>query len=152
MSTTSDISRAFHHLLTHPQGGVAGLVDELLAVCREHALELDWQADRCRMRSPGGEWEQLVDLPLRKSVFRAILARLAALCNERAPNSASPHGGQGELSAGADPAAVFRVTFTNTPAEQKLALRMQSLPMPDTSPGNGRHGKVVSDDETAGLR
>jgi len=98
------------------------LVDDLLAVCLEHGLQLDWQADRCRVRSFGGGWEESIDVPLRKSVFRAILARVATLCNERIPNSVSPYGGQGELSVGANRPAVFRVTFANTPTEQKLEL------------------------------
>jgi hypothetical protein len=122
MSTTSQVSDEFRRALVHPTRGVAGLVDDLLGVCQKHGLQLDWQADRCRVRSFGGEWEELVDVPLRKSVFRAILARVAALCNERTPNSVSPYGGHGQLAVGADPRSVFRVTFANTPAEQKLEL------------------------------
>jgi hypothetical protein len=122
MNTTSHPSKAVLNVLTQPTRGVVGLVDDLLKACWEHGLHLDWQADRCRVRSPGGKWEEWVDVPLRKSVFRAILARVAALCNERAPSSVSPYGGQGELSVGADPAAVCRITFVNTPAEQKLEL------------------------------
>jgi hypothetical protein len=99
------------------------LVEDLLAVCLEHGLQLDWQADRCRVRPPGGDWEELMGVPLRKSVFRAILARVAALCNEQAPHSVSPYGGQGELSVGASPTAVFHVAFVNTPEAQKLELR-----------------------------
>ncbi len=86
MSTESDISRVVRSVLEHPTQGIAGLVDDLLTVCRDHALELDWQAGRCRFRSSGGDWE-LIELPLRKSVFRAILARVAVLCNERIPDS-----------------------------------------------------------------
>ncbi len=106
----------------HPTGGIIGLVDDLLAVCREHALELDWQTRRCRVRSSGGNWEELLDLPLRKSVFRAILARMAALCNERRPDSISPYGGHGELRVGPDPATAFRIAIINTSGEQRLEL------------------------------
>jgi hypothetical protein len=122
MNTTSQHTNGIRSALEHPTRGVVGLVDDLLKVCREHGLQLDWQADRCRVRSIGSDSEELVDLPLRKSVFRAILARIAALCNERSPNSVSPYGGQGELSVGADPPAVFRVDFVNTAEEQKLDL------------------------------
>src|SRR5438105_707801 len=103
MSTPSQVSAVFRRILLQPDRGVTGLVDDLLTVCREHGLQLDWQADRCRVRSIGGDWEELVDVLLRKSVFRAILARVAVLCNERTPNSVSPYGGQGKLSIGADP-------------------------------------------------
>jgi hypothetical protein len=61
-----------------------------------------------------------MELPLPKSVFRAILARLAAMCNERIPDSVSPYGGEGELSVGTDPPAIFRVAFTNTAGGQRL--------------------------------
>lgn len=128
MSTSSHFSDLLCHILLHPTGGVAGLVDDLLTVCREHDLQLDWQGDRCRVRPSKADREELIDVPLRTSVFRAILARVAALCNERTPNSVSPYGGQGELSAGANPPTVFRVTFTNTTAEQQLRLLIETEP------------------------
>lgn len=102
------------------------MVDEVLAVCREYGLQLDWQADRCRVRPAGGEWEEVSDGPLRKSVFRAVLARIATLCNDRTPNSVSPYGGQGELPIGGEPPVVIRVAFVNTPAEQKLELMAET--------------------------
>jgi hypothetical protein len=128
VDTSSYVSGALRRVLVHPTGGVAGLVDELLTLCQEHDLQLHWQADGCRLRSRKGDWEELIDVPFRKSVFRAILARIAALCNERIPNSVSPYGGQGEFSAGANPRAVFRVTFSNTPAEQRLELTTDHRP------------------------
>src|SRR5437016_3972082 len=111
MSTASQVSDELRRALVHPTRGVAGLVEDLLAMCQKHGLQLDWQADRCRARSFGGDWEELVDVPLRKSVFRAILARVATLCNEQTPDSVSPYGGQAELSVGANPPSVFRITF-----------------------------------------
>jgi hypothetical protein len=100
--------------------GVVGLVDGLLDLCREQGLRLDWRADRCRVHPLGGRPEGSTEIPLSKSVFRAILARIAALCNERVPGSVSPYGGEGELAVGTDPPTVLRVAFTNTPGEQKL--------------------------------
>jgi hypothetical protein len=103
--------------------GVVGLVDDLLGLCREHGLQLDWQANMCRVRPLGEERHGSTEIPLQKSVFRAILARLAALCNERTPNSVSPYGGEGELSVRTNPPTVFRVAFTNTPGELRLEVR-----------------------------
>jgi hypothetical protein len=123
MNTTTPIVAQLQHIIANPTGGVTGLVNNLLTLCHEHKLHLDWQADRCRVRSSGGDWEE-VDLALRKSVFRAILARVAVLCNERMPNSVSPYGGQGDLSVGADPPTVLKVTLINTPEEQRLELTM----------------------------
>lgn len=102
---------------------VAELVDDLLSLCTEQGLHLDWQAGQCRVRPLGAEPHELVEIPLPKSVFRAILARLAALCNERIPNSVSPYGDEGELSIRTNPPMVFHVVFTNTPGEQCLELR-----------------------------
>jgi hypothetical protein len=133
MSTTSGPSGILRAVLTQPAGGIAGLVDGLLAVCRKHALQLEWQAGRCRFRCAGGAWEELTDVPLRKSVFRAILARLAALCNEQSPNAVSPYGGQCELLPGPGSPVLFRVSFTNTPTEQKLELTTQALPATEDS-------------------
>jgi hypothetical protein len=127
MSATSQFSGVLRRVFDHPTGGITGLVDDLLVVCLENGLQLDWDADRCRVRSFGGEWEELIDVPLRKSVFRAILARVATLCNERTPHSVSPYGGKGELSVGANQAAVFKVAFVNTPATQKLELQAPSV-------------------------
>ncbi len=121
MSTVSPLSETLRRALMHPTNGVVGLVDELLQASRAHGLQLDWQADRCRVVTLGREGEE-IDVPLRKSVFRAILARLAVLCNERCPNSVSPYGGEGELSVGLNPETVFRVSFVNTPDEQKAEL------------------------------
>lgn len=133
MSTTSRFSDVLHQAFAQPTGGVVGLVDDLLAACREHGLRLEWQSGLCRVRAFGGDSDGAIDVPLRKSVFRAILARVAALCNERSPNSVSPYGGEGELPAGSNSGTVFRATFVNTPDEQRLEL----LPYGGGSPANG---------------
>jgi hypothetical protein len=69
-----------------------------------------------------GEQES-TDLSLPKSAFRAILARLATLCNERVPDSVTPYGGEGQVLAGSNPPGVFRVAFKNTPDEQCLEMQ-----------------------------
>src|SRR5437870_4480340 len=100
MSTASPLSGALQGVLMQPTRGIAGLVDDLLTVCREQGLQLDWQTDRCRVRSFAEDWQELPGIPLRKSVLRAILARLAVLCNEQNPGSISPYGGQGDIAVG----------------------------------------------------
>ena len=122
MTSTSHVSDVFWRILAQPTQGVAGLVDDLLKACREHNLQLDWQGNRCCLRSLKGEWEDSINVPLRKSVFRAILARVATLCNEQTPDSVSPYGGQAELLVGLPRATLMRVTFANTLAEQKLQI------------------------------
>jgi hypothetical protein len=122
MSTTAQLSEILRGVLMQPVGGIVGLVDDLLVVCLEHGLHLEWQADRCRFRPLGGDWEELTDVALRPSVFRALLARVAALCNERTPNSVSPYGGQGVLLVGDNPGLGCRVTLVNTLAVRRLEL------------------------------
>jgi hypothetical protein len=119
MNATSTITVQLQHILTQPAGAITGLVDDLLLLCREHRLQLDWNADGCRVRSSAGNGAEVVAIPVRKSVFRAILARLAVLCNERQPNAVSAYGGQGEIVVAG---CVFQVFFTNTTAEQTLQL------------------------------
>src|SRR5689334_4002559 len=122
MRTTPSLAQVLQPILTSPTRGVVGIVDDLLGASLRHELELGWGPARCRVRSVGGTWE---DLPLvpppRPSVFRAILARIAALCNQRTPGSVSPYGGRGELAAADNPPRLLTVTFTNTPAEQRLS-------------------------------
>ena len=101
---------------------VVGLVDSLLALCREQELQLDWHDDVCQVRSIRVEPEESAEVPLAKSVFRAVLARLAALCNERHPASVTPYGGEGELAIGTNPPIVCRIVFANTPSEQRAHL------------------------------
>jgi hypothetical protein len=122
MNTTSQISGAIRGVFERPTRGVVGLVDDLLRLCREQSLRLEWQSDHCHIRSLNGGSDESFDQPLRKSIFRAMLARVAALCNERNPRSVSPYGGKGELSIDADPPTSFRVTFANTSDELWLEL------------------------------
>jgi hypothetical protein len=122
MNTTSQLTGAFRGALEHPARGVVEVVDDLLRLCPAPGLRLDWHAGRCRFRPHAGGPEEVIDGPLRKSAFRAILARVAALCNERSPHSVSPYGGQGEASVGGNPPTVVRVSFINTPDEQWLDL------------------------------
>lgn len=122
MNTPSTSSELLRHALTTPTRGVLGLVDDLLAVSREHGIQLDWKADHCRVRFRGGGPPEWIEVPLRKSVVRAALARIAVLCNQWKPNSVSPYGGQGELLVDPDSTTAMRVAFVNTPDEQSLEL------------------------------
>jgi hypothetical protein len=123
MSDAPPLSERLRRAFGPNPRGVVGVVDELLTACREQPLQFDWQAGTCRVRSLGAAGQEPIDVPLPKSVFRAILARLAALCNERTPDSVSPYGGSGEMVIGGDAPAVFRVTFTNTPDERRTEVR-----------------------------
>jgi hypothetical protein len=122
MITTSQASDEIRRILQNPAGGFVGLVDELLTLCVSGGLQMDWRPDRCRVRTGESDWEEVSDVPLRKSVFRAVLARVATLCNEFAPDSVSPYGGTGRLVLPSHPAVGVRVDFVNTPDAQELRI------------------------------
>ncbi len=122
MNTTTEISSLLRRALDQSGSGIAGVVEAILNLCREYNLQLDWRANRCSIRPVGGDWEEVADLRIRKSVFRAILARIAVLCNEQSPDDVSCYGGRASLSVGENPSAVFRVILANTPAKQRLEI------------------------------
>ena len=124
MSHRSLLPERLQRAFTPTSGGVLGIVDALLELCRERGLQLDWHPNQCRVRPLGTEPQEAIEISVPKSAFRAILARVAALCNERTPNSVSPYGGEGELSIGTNPPTVLRVAFTNTPDEQRLEVSL----------------------------
>jgi len=123
MNTSSSFREQIQRAFTPGGHGVVDLVDRLLGLCRGSGLRLDWDANQCRVRSLETEGANATEISLQKSVFRAILARVAVLCNERSPNSVSPYGGNGELLVGGNPPLVLHAAFVNTPAEQRLELR-----------------------------
>jgi hypothetical protein len=127
MSDPSPFFESIREVFQPTERGVVGLVDDLLGLSQEQDLQLDWHDDQCRVRAIGAEREESIEVPLPKSAFRAALARLAALCNERNPGSTSPYGGEGELTIGVDPTTICRVAFTNTAGVQSVRLaRIQS--------------------------
>ncbi len=102
------------------QRGVVGLTEQLLGACVGGEVELERVEDRCVYRWTEGGDTQEAPVPLAPAAFRTILARIAALCNERSPGSVSPYGGRGELVVGAS--EVF-VKFINTAQAQKLEVK-----------------------------
>src|SRR5262249_12559212 len=122
MSQSSSLAERLRQVLTTPSHGVLGLVDDLLAMSCEQAIRLDWQAGRCHVSIMESDAPDQIEVPVQKPAIRAALARLAALCNEQMPNSVSPYSGQGEVRVDADPAKLIRITFVNTPEEQRVEL------------------------------
>lgn len=99
-------------------GGILGLVDDLLEMARERPLDLEWRDGVCHVRAGA---PATVALP--KSVFRAALARLAALCNETEADSVTPYGGAGTLTLAGESPTRLRVSFVNTPSEQRATIQ-----------------------------
>jgi hypothetical protein len=122
MSQPASLMAGLNHALANPSHGVLGLVDELLTLSLEQDIRLAWQVGRCQVDMLDGDRPGRIDVTLPKSVVRAVLARIASLCNERNPNLVSPYGGQGEVLADSKIARAIRVNFVNTPEQQTLEL------------------------------
>lgn len=101
-----------------PTAGVVGAVDRLLEHAARRRIELHWSANCVVARIDDGETERHT---MPKSAFRAMLARVSALC-EPMPGfdegTVSPYVGSGVVVS-----ARVAVLFTNTPSEQRLTLR-----------------------------
>jgi hypothetical protein len=127
MNSAVTLADALAKAFDPPPSGFVGIVDNLLHLCRGGDLELAWRLNACHVRIRRGAVEETLDLPVRKGVLRAMLARVAALCNQCQPGSVSPYGGRGEIHLGAGPQALFSADFVNTAAEQSLRLADLSL-------------------------
>ncbi len=110
--------------------GISGIVDEILALSLEHDLQMIWQADACQVIANGGT--ETVSIPLGKSVFRAKLARLAAICTSTSGEMLSPYGGEGIYHFESNPAVVIHVEFTNTADDQRLSLNPERAETADS--------------------
>ncbi len=108
--------------IMQPTDGVVGIVDEVIARCQRNEICVVWSDDKCRVRYKGSNEEKVIDVPLRKSIFRLILARVAAVCSEKDCDSFSPYGGHGELPAGANSECSMKAVWVNTLQEQRLEL------------------------------
>jgi len=122
MSTLCMQLAAIRQAIETPTDGFVGMVDTVLSLCRQHALRLHWRDNRCSVRTATGDEEEALDIPLRTSAFRSVLARVATLCDEQVPGSFAPYGGEGELALGSDPRKALHLTWVNTTDEQALTV------------------------------
>jgi hypothetical protein len=116
MSTSLTLPEEINQALRHPTQGVVGVVDDLLRLCPAPGLRLEWDSGQARVQPTGSKPGAAIVVPLRESVFRAVLARLAALCIERGSTEMSPYGGKGNLRTVAQPIREFQIEFVNTRA------------------------------------
>jgi hypothetical protein len=106
--------------------GVVGLVDDLLGLCRVHQLRIDFRDGHCAVRRLGSDVQESLEIEVPKSVFRAAVSRIAAICNEQHPRTVTPYRGAGDIvlqEQTGDSPSTCHVTFANTPSEQYLEMR-----------------------------
>ena len=129
MIESTPFARRVRQAFSPTPRGVVGLVDDLLVLCRTHQLRVVFRDSRCQIRRLGADPKDSLDLPVPKSVFRAVLARVAVLCNEHSPDSVMPYRGEGEVAVPRSPAqgpaasSTCYAAFTNTLSDQRLELR-----------------------------
>lgn len=122
MSVVSDFRERIEKAFQASPRGVLGLADDLLDLGQQEGLMLTWGAGRCCVRSLNNEPRGMSELNVPKSVFRGVLARVAALCNEQTPGSVSPYGGEAELTPSGSRTTALRIAFVNCPGEQWLRI------------------------------
>jgi transcriptional regulator with XRE-family HTH domain len=102
--------------MANPSGGIIGIVDRLLAIAAERPFRIEAADGGYRVTMSGREAMASSHRP----IFRAILARVAVLCDEQAPGTFSPYGGRGTIERGNGPA--LSAVFVNTTDKQSLEL------------------------------
>ena len=147
MTTSLSLSSRLQNALSNTSNGVVGVVDELLKVSRDFALKLHWASGRCRVVAvEDGGSDHACEVALPRSVFRAILARVATVCGEQMATTVSPYGGEGELIIGDDkPPQVLRVVFVNTTDDQRLELSKARPPISSQEEPNKKANQPMSD-------
>ncbi len=124
MTVVAELRERFERVFQPTDRGVVGLVDDLLDLCPEQGLHLEWRERQCLIRALDGAPAATTQIPLQESVFRAMLARVAALCNELGPAVVSPYGGDGTFVAPASSSSVYHAAFANRPGELRLEIRV----------------------------
>lgn len=133
MTQTTTFTERVRAVFKPTPRGVVGLVDDLLVVSQANQLQINFVKDRCCIHTVESSFRETFDLPFAKTVFRAVLARIAALCNEHRPNSATPYLGEGEIVVPTPrlekcvARSTCYVSFANTPSEQRLEIRSSTL-------------------------
>ena len=116
--------------------GVVGLVGDLLGLCRLLQLRFNFSNGLCLVNGLGADAQEALDIPVPKSVFRAALARIAAICNEQHPQSVSPYKGKVNIALPPPVSSsthqdvtpsTCHVSFANTPSDQHLEMRNRSF-------------------------
>lgn len=145
--TTEPYLNELRECVLHPTNAIVGLVDDVLKLCRLHRLQINWRDNRCRVKPIAEDIEEVLEFPLRTSVFRAILARIATLCDEQNPGTFSPYGGNGILVDGTDVTTKLEASWVNTTGEQRLTIVpvAKSTPLSAGSPQHQANTTSLTD-------
>lgn len=127
---TSSVADRIRLALSAPTNGIVGMAHDLLSICHDNAVIIRWESTGVQVETAEGGETRTLTVPLRKSVFRSVLARLVMLCNETRLGSITPYGGISEIIVPGTPDSHYCISITNTPDEQVIEL----TPVSHTSP------------------
>ena len=102
--------------------------DEFMQLCAEHELRLRLEPSQCVVEASGGkESIDVIENPMRRSQFRAVLARIVAISSECSNSIMTPYGGDWEISYSGDQNRRIRVSVQNTPNAQFVELEALNM-------------------------
>ncbi len=107
---------------TPREGGILDLVDDMLARCVNDQVRIVWCPGVVTEYPLSGTSPTSFEVTLRNSAFRAVMARMAVLCERPDSEPVSPYGGRGEFTDRRWPRVRFSLQFTNTADDQRLEL------------------------------
>jgi hypothetical protein len=116
----SDVFDAIIDLFQKPQLGCVAIVDGILKIACKFPLKFEWAEDRCQLQILNSD--QQTKMPIRKSTFRAIIARVATIASEKSFLAFNPSVGDENFSIGADVDIGLAARFENSPDRQMLEL------------------------------
>jgi hypothetical protein len=110
---------------TPTERGIIGLVNDVLLLCAEHGVEFECDGERCTLHSRQDASEESCPLTFNRSILRAGLAYISALCKKQSPTS--PYGGQGTIVIANEPQKSLEIVFVNTSSEQSLRITPKAV-------------------------
>ena len=106
MNTATSSSEAIRGVFTQPARDMVSMVDDVLTVCGEHNLELDWSAECCRVHSQAEDF-----------------ARSALICRCARPHSEESLPGSPRYPVQRTPSGLVLTPYGGQGAEIALSAR-----------------------------
>jgi hypothetical protein len=123
VNSVVEIEARLKDAMTPGSRGIIDSVDKLLRFAQDHPIAMDEHETTIRIRLLDIELREPFQFSFKRRVFRVILARIAAICNDLRPGSVSPYGGSGDLAVPGNPSRLLHADFSNTLGNTWLKLK-----------------------------
>ena len=125
---TTELNHRLKQILQPSPSGVVGMADALLELCFRECIEIRATNFGITSRQANGTETNVIVNPWpRSSVFRAILARIIARCNDYSVDSVPIYGGDGIWARSMDEVSQLRISVSNTTSDSRIHI----LPEPN---------------------